>query len=61
MIVTAVVSEMMVSGKQVDNSLMVILNVLSPSSNMLSIMSTSNDDDVIPAGIVTIYNSGKLP
>ena len=61
MIVTAVVSEMMVSGKQVDNSLMVILNVLSPSSNMLSIMSTSNDDDVIPAGIVPIYNSGELP
>ena len=47
----------MVTGKQVDSNLMVILNILSPSSNMLSIMSTSNDDDVIPAVIVTLYTS----
>ena len=57
MIVTVVVSELMVTGKQVDISLMVMVNILSPSSNMLSIMSTSNDDDVIPAVIVTLYTS----
>ena len=49
MIVTMVVSELMVTGKQVGISLMVMVNVLSPSCIMLSIMSTSNDDDVIPA------------
>ena len=53
MIVTVVVSEPMVTGKQVDISLIKILNILSPSCIMLSIMSTSNDDDVIPAVIVT--------
>ena len=53
MIVTVVVSEIMVTGKQVGISLMVMENILSPSSNMLSIMSTSNDDDVIPAVIFT--------
>ena len=57
MIFTVVVSELMVTGKQVDISLMVMVNILSPSSNMLSIMSTSNDDDVIPAVIVTLYTS----
>ena len=57
MIVTVVVSELMVNGKQVDISLMVMVNILSPSCIMLSIMSTSNDDDVIPAVIVTLYTS----
>ena len=57
MIVTVVVSELMVTGKQVDISLMVMVNILSPSCIMLSIMSTSNDDDVIPAVIVTLYTS----
>ena len=57
MIVTAVVSELMVTGKQVDFSPIAILKVLFPSCIMLSIMSTSNDDDVIPAVIVTLYNS----
>ena len=57
-IVTVVVSESMVTGKQVDISLMVMVNILSPSCIMLSMMSTSNDDDVIPAVIVTLYTSG---
>ena len=52
-----VVSELMVTGKQVGISLMVMVNILSPSCIMLSIMSTSNDDDVIPAVIVTLYTS----
>ena len=56
-IVTVVVSELMVTGKQVGISLMVMVNILSPSCIMLSIMSTSNDDDVIPAVIVTLYTS----
>ena len=56
-IVTVVVSLLMVTGKQVDISLMVMVNILSPSCIMLSIMSTSNDDDVIPAVIVTLYTS----
>ena len=54
MIVTVVVVELMVTGKQVGISLMVIVNILSSSCIMLSIMSTSNDDDVIPAVIVTV-------
>ena len=58
MIVTVVVSELMVTGKQVDISLMVMVNILSPSCIMLSMMSTSNDDDAIPAVIVTLYTSG---
>ena len=57
MIVTVVVSELMVTGKQVGINLMVMVNILSPSCIMLSIMSTSNDDDVIPAVIVTLYTS----
>ena len=57
MIVTVVVSALMVTGKQVGISLMVMVNILSPSCIMLSIMSTSNDDDVIPAVIVTLYTS----
>ena len=57
MIVTVVVSEPIVTGKQVDISLMVTVNILSPSCIMLSIMSTSNDDDFIPAVIVTLYTS----
>ena len=57
MIVTVVVSLLMVNGKQIDISLMVMVNILSPSCIMLSIMSTSNDDDVIPAVIVTLYTS----
>ena len=59
MIVTLVVSDLepMVNGKQVDISLMVMVNILFPSCIMLSIMSTSNDDDVIPAVIVTLYAS----
>ena len=57
MIVTVVVLEFMVIGKQVDISLMVMVNISSPSCIMLSIMSTSNDDDVIPAVIVTLYTS----
>ena len=57
MIVTVVVSLLMVTGKQVDISLIVMVNILSPSCIMLSIMSTSNDDDVIPAVIVTLYTS----
>ena len=59
MIVTLVVSDLepMVNGKQVDISLMVMVNILFPSRIMLSIMSTSNDDDVIPAVIVTLYTS----
>ena len=57
MIVTMVVSESMVTGKQVDISLMVMVNILSPSFIMLSMMSTSNDDDIIPAVIVTLYTS----
>ena len=57
MIVTVVVSELMVTGKQVGISVMVMVNILSPSCIMLSIMSTSNDDDVIPAVIVTLYTS----
>ena len=56
-IVTVVVSELMVTGKQVGISLMVMVNILSPSCIMLLIMSTSNDDDVIPAVIVTLYTS----
>ena len=56
-IVTVVVSELMVTGKQVGISLMVMVNILFPSCIMLSIMSTSNDDDVIPAVIVTLYTS----
>ena len=58
MIVTVVVSDSMVTGKQVDISLMVMVNILSPSCMMLSMMSTSNDNDVIPAVIVTLYISG---
>ena len=58
MIVTVAISLLMVTGKQVDISLMVMVNILSPSCIMLSIMSTSNDDDVIPAVIVTLYTSG---
>ena len=61
MIVTVVVSELMVTGKQVDISLIVMVNILSPSCIMLSIMSTSNDDDVIPAVIVTLWTSGDDP
>ena len=57
MIVTVVVSELMVTGKQVDISLLVMVNILSPSCIMSSIMSTSNEDDVIPAVIVTLYTS----
>ena len=57
MIVTVVVSELMVTGKQVGISLIAMVNILSPSCIMLSIMSTSNDDDVIPAVIVTLYTS----
>ena len=57
MMVTVVVSESMVTGKQVDISVMVMVNILFPSSVTLSIMSTSNDDDVIPAVIVTLYTS----
>ena len=53
MIVTVVVSELIVTRKQVI-SLIVMVNTLSPSCIMLSIMSTSNDDDVIPAVIVTL-------
>ena len=53
-IVTVVVLELIVTGKQVDISLIVILNILSPSTLMLSIISTSNDDDVIPTVIVTL-------
>ena len=56
-IATEAVSELMVTDKQV-NSLIVIVNVLFPSCIMLSIMSTSNDDDVIPAVIVTLWTSG---
>ena len=56
-IITVAVSELMVTGKQVGISLMVMVNILSPSCIMLSIMSTSNDDDVIPAVIVTLYTS----
>ena len=55
--VTVVVLELMVTGKQVDISLMVMVNILSPSCIMSSIMFTSNDDDVIPAVIVTLYTS----
>ena len=58
MIVTVVVSELMVTGKQVDISLIVMVNILSPSCIMLSIMSTSNDNNVIPAVIVTLWTSG---
>ena len=54
MIVTVVVSELTVTGKQVDISLIVMVNILFSSCIMLSIMSTSNDDDVIPAVIVTL-------
>ena len=54
MIVTVVVVELTVTGRQVDISLIVIVNILSPSAIMLSIMYTSNDDDVIPAVIVTL-------
>ena len=57
MIVTVVVSEPMVTSKQVDINLIEIVNVLFLSCIMLSIMSTSNDDDVIPAAIVTLYTS----
>ena len=57
MIVTVVVSGLMVTDKQVGISLTVMVNILSPSCIMLSIMSTSNDDDVIPAVIVTLYTS----
>ena len=57
MIVTVVVSEPMVTSKQVDINLIEIVNVLFLSCIMLSIMSTSNDDDVIPAVIVTLYTS----
>ena len=57
MIVTVVVSELMVTGKQVGISLIAMVNILSPSCIMLSIMCTSNDDDVIPAVIVTLYTS----
>ena len=58
MIVTVVVLELMVIGKQVDISLIVMVNILFPSCIMLSIMSTSNDDDGIPAVIVTLWTSG---
>ena len=58
MIVTVVVLDFMIIGKQVDISLMLMVNILSPSCIMLSMMSTSNDDDVIPAVIVTLYTSG---
>ena len=58
MIVTVVVSELMVTGKQVDISLIVMVNILSPSCIMLSIMSTTNVDDVIPAVIVTLWTIG---
>ena len=55
MIVTVVVLDLMVTCKQVDISLIEMVNILfSPSCIMLSIMSTSNDDDVIPAVIVTL-------
>ena len=58
MMVTVVVSELMVTGKQVDISLIVMVNILSPSCSVLLIMSTSNNDDVIPAVIVTLWTSG---
>ena len=58
MIVAVVISESMVTAKQVVISLMVKVNILSPSCIMLSMISTSNDDDVIPAVIVTLYTSG---
>ena len=57
MMVTVVVSGLMVTDKQVGISLTVMVNILSPSCILLSIMSTSNDDDVIPAVIVTLYTS----
>ena len=50
--------ELVVTGKHVDICLMVMVNILSPSDIMLLIMSTSNDDDVIPAAIVTLWTSG---
>ena len=53
MIATVAVSELMVTDKQVIN-LIIIVNVLFPSCIMLSIMSTSNDDDLFPAVIVTL-------
>ena len=58
MIVTAVVLELMVTDKQVNISLIIIVNILFPSCIVLSIMSTLNDDDVIPAVIVTLWTSG---
>ena len=54
MIVTVVVSELMVTGKHAGISLIVIVNALFPSCIKLLMTSTSNDDDVIPAVIVTL-------
>jgi len=48
----------MVIGKQVDISLIVMENILFPSCIVLLIISTSNDDDVIPLLIVTLNTSG---
>jgi len=58
MIATLVVSDLMVIGKQVDSSLIVMENILSPSCIVLLIISTLNDDDVIPLLIVTLNTSG---
>jgi len=58
MIVTLVVSDLMVIGKQVDISVIVMENILFPSRIVLLIISTSNDDDVISLLIVTLNTSG---
>ena len=58
MIVTLVVSDMVVIGKQVGNSLMVMENILSKSCIVLLMISTSNDDDAIRLFIFTLNING---
>ena len=59
LIVTIATLESIVAAtvKQASISLMVMMNILFPSCIILSIISTSNDDDAIPAVIVTLYTS----
>ena len=59
MIVTLVVSDFMVIGKQVDISLMVMENTLSKSCIVLLMIFTSKDDDVICLLISTLNIGGE--
>ena len=59
LIVTLEVSDLMFIGNQVDISLIVMENILLLSCSALSIIFTSNDDDIIPLLIVILNTTGS--